>query len=162
MLVHVTDWYPTLLSAAGADIGYHRSTKLHNTDSMDVRFVDNAVMNDIPLDGKDLWDVIQFGTVSNDEISYDEREILLDLNTELNCTFSACGAIRKGDWKYIRGANMLRHIPEVHFQISRDSEWQRYVRFGVTCCWFCAFTLLGMFLWTFSQNLENDGDLSVS
>ena len=123
--MHITDWYPTLLSAAGADIGYHRSTRLRATDSVDSRYDDNGVTNNIPLDGKDLWSVIQFGTVSDDEISYDEREILLDLNPELNCTFSSCGAIRKGDWKYIRGANMIRNIPELHFQISRQSEWQR-------------------------------------
>ena len=125
MLVHVTDWYPTLLSAASAEVGHHRSTKLYGTESLDARYDGNGVA-DIPLDGKDLWNAIQFGATT-DDIAYDEREVLLDLNSELNCSFSSCGVIRKGDWKYIRGANMVRntHLP----QFKADSEWQRYAHY---------------------------------
>ena len=119
VLVHVTDWYPTLLSAASAEVGHHRSTKLYGTESLDARYDGNGVA-DIPLDGKDLWNAIQFGHIS-EEINYAEREILLDLDDMLNCTFSACGAIRKGKWKYIRGANMVRNTVSVGFK-----EWQRY------------------------------------
>jgi len=69
------------------------------------------------LDGKNLWDVIQRAEVS-EAISWKNREILLDLDDFLNCTFDACGAVRKGDWKFIRGANMVRNSHSVGF-----NEW---------------------------------------
>ena len=120
VLVHVTDWYPTLLSAAGAEVGHHRSKKLYGKTTPDNRYKDTGVIKNIPIDGKDLWDVIAQGMVQ-DAVSWKKREILLDLDDMLNCTFSACGAIRKGDWKYIRGANMVRNEHSVGF-----TEWQRY------------------------------------
>ena len=77
-IVHVTDWYPTLLAAAGLEIGHFKSEKLHNTLSPDIRFDDNGV-GKIDIDGQNVWNAIQYSEVT-DDISIDNREILLDLN----------------------------------------------------------------------------------
>ena len=123
--MHISDWYPTLLSAAGAQMTYPKSKKLHLDDKEDDRFLNNGV-GEVPLDGKNLWNVIQFGEI-NDEIAYEKRELLLDLNPMGNCSFSACGAIRKGDWKFIRGANMLYSAEAKSFP-----DWTSWFRFA--CC----------------------------
>lgn len=118
-MVHITDWYPTLLSAAGIEVGYHRSTKLYDSDEIDTRF-DDVEYDTIPLDGKDLWNAIQYGEIT-DDISVSERELLLDLDGHhLNCSFSTCGAIRRGHWKFIRGANVVRST-----EFTRGAHWQR-------------------------------------
>jgi len=104
LMVSVVDWYPTLLSAAGIEPQYYRSMRLYDNDSTDTRFVDNGV-GTVPLDGQDVWSAIQFGDVAA-EISVDHRELLLDLDAGGICSFSSCGAIRKGQWKFIRGENM--------------------------------------------------------
>ena len=110
VLVHVTDWYPTLLSAAGIEVNHITSKRLHNkhddeNDEVgdDVRFDKNGVGN-IDIDGKDIWNAIQFGDIT-DDISIDNREILLDLNSKW-CEFSSCGAIRIGKYKFMRGNNI--------------------------------------------------------
>jgi len=115
-IVSVVDWYPTLLSAAGIDVGYHRSQSLYQSDEEDTRFDDNGV-GDVPLDGRDLWDAIQFNKVS-DEISVQSRELLLDLDYTETCLFSSCGAIRSGRWKFIRGAVM-----GVNESITNGTQW---------------------------------------
>lgn len=104
VIMHVADWYPTLLSAAGFEVGYERSTKLYSSEDEDMRFVDNGVSH-VPLDGLDMWGAIQYGQI-DDDISTDFREVLLDLNSEGHCDYTACGAIRIGKWKYMRGGNM--------------------------------------------------------
>merc|ERR1719167_706058 len=53
-IVSVVDWYPTLLSAAGIEVGYHRSQDLYDSDELDTRFDDDEV-DDVPLDGNDIW-----------------------------------------------------------------------------------------------------------
>merc|ERR1712157_605289 len=53
----------------------------------------------IDIDGKDIWDAIQNDVVNDDLI---DREILLHLD-EIDCPYPSCGALRYGDWKYIRG-----------------------------------------------------------
>ena len=120
VMVHITDWYPTLLSAAGIEVGYHRSTKLYGSEETDTRF-DDVEYGTIPLDGMDLWSAIQFGDVA-ESISLEKREILLDLDGHhWNCTFSTCGALRKGHWKFIRGANMVRST-----KLTEGHDWQRH------------------------------------
>jgi len=99
----VVDWYPTLLSAAGIEPGYHRSRTLYgNGEAADSRFDDTPT---VPLDGKDLWRAIQFGEVTED-IAVESRELLLDVDFTETCEFSSCGALRSGRWKFIRGAVM--------------------------------------------------------
>lgn len=119
-IVSVVDWYPTLLSAAGIDVGYHRSQSLYQSEEEDTRFDDSGV-GDVPLDGRDLWDAIQFNQVS-DEISVESRELLLDLDYTETCLFSSCGAIRSGRWKFIRGAVM-----GVNESVTNGSQWFRFV-----------------------------------
>merc|ERR1719242_351317 len=52
-VVHVTDWYQTLLAAAGIEIGYHRSNRLR--DSKGDGVVDDNEVFRVDLDGKNLW-----------------------------------------------------------------------------------------------------------
>ena len=119
-LVHIIDWYPTLLSAAGIKVGHHRSTKLYTKMSADDRFDDLSFT--VPLDGKDLWSAIQDGSVGED-ISTDSRVLLLELNGK-NCEFSSCGALRVGPWKFIRGAQICLESDDI---ISKGGpQWQRY------------------------------------
>jgi len=115
-IVSVTDWYPTLLSAAQIDPGYYKSLSLYDTFDVDVRFLHDGV-GKIPLDGYDLWGAIQFGEV-NDLISSDSRELLLDLDDGGTCNFDSCGAIRSGKWKFIRGHNM-----GVNESITNGTQW---------------------------------------
>ena len=121
ILVHMVDWYPTLLSAAGLEIGYHRSRRMSEAEDADTRF-DHIPYGTVEIDGKDIWNAIQFGEYDG-EMSYEQRELVLDLDSHvLNCTFNSCGAIRKGDWKFIRGANEARESPTIG-----GIQWQRYV-----------------------------------
>ena len=121
ILVHMVDWYPTLLSAAGLDIGYHRSKRLRDSEEDDDRF-DHIPYGTVEIDGKDIWTAIQFAEFEG-ERSYEQRELVLDLDSHLlNCTFTSCGAIRKGDWKFIRGANEARAAPTIG-----GHQWQTYV-----------------------------------
>jgi len=115
-IVSVVDWYPTLLSAAGIEPGYHRSKRQYGTDEVDTRFDDNGV-GTVPLDGHDIWSAIQYGDVS-DEISVQSRELLLDLDFTETCAFSSCGAIRSGRWKFMRGA-----IGGVNESITEGEQW---------------------------------------
>ena len=98
--MHMVDWYPTLMSAAGLEINYVKSTRLYSTDDnlLDTKWV-NA--EQIELDGIDMWPYIN-GKETNDEYFENEREILLDLN-DVWCQYESCGALRIGRYKYIRG-----------------------------------------------------------
>jgi len=116
LVVSVVDWYPTLLSAAGIEVGYQRSRTLYGSDELDTRF-DAMSPGTVPLDGKDVWSAIQYGTVP-DELSSKSREVLLDLDRTETCLFSSCGAIRSGRWKFIRGANM-----GVNESVTNGSQW---------------------------------------
>jgi len=82
-IVHVIDWYPTLLSAANLPVTYATSNK--KFESMD------------PLDGVDMWPAIVGEDPSSNLLS---RELLLDLDP-YECTTGLCGSIRVGQWKYI-------------------------------------------------------------
>ena len=102
-VVHVTDWYQTLLSAAGIEVGYHRSSRVKDEEAEAVQFVD-AGMGRVDLDGHNLWSAIQRGEVG-EEVAAESRELLLDLNPKW-CEFTSCGSMRVVPWKYIRGTNM--------------------------------------------------------
>ena len=115
----VVDWYPTLLSAAGIETGYVRSVRLYGSDEADTRFDDNGV-GTIPLDGKDVWKAIQYGEVT-DDISTQSRELLLDLDKAGVCSFTSCGALRSGKWKFIRGENM-----GVNSSTSDGNQWHEF------------------------------------
>eukprot|EP01084_Bolivina_argentea_P127822 226025_1 len=117
VIVHVTDWYKTLLSAAGIEPQYITSKKLYNTMDTDIRFENNGV-GKIEIDGKDIWHAIQYNEINN-EISIESREVLLDLNQQW-CEFSSCGAIRIGKWKFLRGNNI-----GTNDDIPDDDQWQR-------------------------------------
>ena len=119
-MVSVVDWYPTLLAAAGIEIGYHRSTTMYNTSKVDTRFDNNGV-GVVPLDGKNLWDAIQKGEIA-DDTSVENRELLLDLDKGGVCSFTSCGAIRYGHWKFIRGENM-----GVNSSTTSGNQWHRFV-----------------------------------
>ena len=121
ILVHMTDWYPTLLSAAGLEIGFHRSTKMYQTDELDTQF-DDIPYGTVEIDGMDIWSAIQHG-VYDGEVEYEQRELVLDLDSHVeNCTFTSCGAMRKGNWKFLRGANEARPSATIG-----GMQWQKYV-----------------------------------
>lgn len=137
VVVSVVDWYPTFLEAAGAEVGYHRSTRLYNTENVDTRFDgENAVT--VPLDGSSIWRAIQTDTPSQD-ILYDEREVLLDLNSASSaCSLSSCGAIRRGSWKFLRGGSMAQNKTSTD-GLEWDTRWTscddsklRFVTFEMT------------------------------
>jgi len=108
-MVHIIDWYPTLLSAAGIKVGHKKSTKFYSKLSSADRFDDQSFT--VPLDGKDLWSAIQTGNVEED-ISIDSRQLLLELNGK-HCEFSSCGALRDGKWKFIRGENICLESQDI-------------------------------------------------
>lgn len=137
ILVHTVDWYKTLLSAAGLDVSYARSTTLVNSDDIDDRFDDNGV-GEIPLHGEDLWSAIQYGDVDA-AISKDEREILLDLNTDGTCESTSCGAIRIGKWKFLRGANMGVENDDADLTTALDDDWTVQWRRYLMLCVLTAF-----------------------
>lgn len=120
-MVHIMDWYPTLLSAASVEVEHKRSTKLsvktllaQSTDPFD-----NSIT--VPLDGQDLWSAIQHGIVS-DDVSIDSRELLIELNGK-HCEFSSCGALRVGNWKFVRGENICLESQDISNHGS--PQWQR-------------------------------------
>jgi len=98
-MTSMADWYPTLLSAAGIEAEYPRSQRLYGTDSLDTRFGGDAMVS---LDGMDLWTAIKGGDIDH-RIKVDLREILLDLDPFTECPFTACGALRAAEWKFVRG-----------------------------------------------------------
>ena len=101
---HITDWYPTLLSAAGLKFTNAKSIDTWDWDNNVRKFQKLYEDQYIELDGIDLWEIIQNGYSKDDSlVSMDSREILLDMDSEKNCDFDSCGAIRIGDWKYVRG-----------------------------------------------------------
>jgi len=119
MVVHMTDWYRTLLSAAGLEVGYYRSKRIGGSDEDDTRF-DHIPYGTVELDGVDIWQSIQYGNYEG-AMKYEDREILLDLDSHINnCTFNSCGALRKGKWKFLRGANQARASPTIG-----GKQWQR-------------------------------------
>lgn len=124
-VVHVTDWYQTLLAAAGIEIGYHRSKRLKDSNVLDTMFEDDE-MSKVELDGKNLWNAIQRGEVT-DDIAAESRELLLDLNSKW-CEFSSCGTIRVGSWKYMRGKNMASNA-------DKEDEGKNWQKFSI--CWCC-------------------------
>eukprot|EP01084_Bolivina_argentea_P307107 530763_1 len=99
-LMHITDWYQTLLSVAGLDVHYERSKRLYdvNDEIKDNRW-DNT--KEIELDGINMWDYIQ-GIKEDDKYFEYKRETLLDLK-DGGCDLESCGALRIGRYKYIRG-----------------------------------------------------------
>jgi len=66
-VMHATDWYPTLLAAAGIDSPEGKT-----------------------LDGLNLWDGIQWGKTSEQD---SERLLLLNVDG-VQCETDVCGAIR--------------------------------------------------------------------
>ena len=113
-MVHVTDWYQTLLAATGIEVGYHRSKRVRDSKDDDEEGEEYRV----DLDGKNVWNAIQFGEIDKD-ISTESRELLLDLNPKW-CPFSSCGTIRVGPWKFIRGTNMASNT------VGEDGDhWQK-------------------------------------
>jgi len=100
--VHCTDWYATLLSAAGVSINYARSQRTMDVD-VDEKWSyieENAIV--IPIDGVDVWQAIQFGVVSDALVT---REVLLHLD-EIECPYASCGALLYGAWKFMRGPHI--------------------------------------------------------
>ncbi|XP_060551406.1 arylsulfatase J-like [Ruditapes philippinarum] len=83
-LMHVTDWFPTLLRAAGGTIN---GTK--------------------PLDGYDQWETLMYGKpgprteILHDILPLNKRRIDTLYDNVLNSTFRA--SIRIGDWKLMKG-----------------------------------------------------------
>ena len=65
------------------------------------------------------------------DISYDSREVLLDLNSEGHCNYEPCGAIRIGQWKFIRGGNMGIEDENVELNemliVDGRVQWGRYL-----------------------------------
>jgi len=89
------------------------------TDQYDTRF-DHIPYGTVELDGIDIWQSIQYGNYEG-AMKYEDRELVLDLDSHINnCTFNSCGAVRKGKWKYIRGANEARASPTIG-----GKQWQR-------------------------------------
>jgi len=132
IIVHVSDWYQTLLSAAGLSVEYARSSRMYRSEAIDNRFESNGVSH-VPLDGEDLWSAIQFGTV-DDSISSESRELLLDINVEGTCQSSSCGAIRSGKWKYLRGANMGVENDDADLTSALADDWTVQWRDDLTTC----------------------------
>jgi len=118
-LIHIIDWYPTLLAAANIQVGHHRSTKLH--EDSDKSPFETTTKFTVPLDGKNLWNAINYGDI-DDDVSVQNRELVLDLNGE-GCPFSSCGALRVGPWKYLRGSNIIL-LSEQILDHGGDSNWQ--------------------------------------
>lgn len=108
--VHATDWYRTLLSAAGLNVQHERSRRLYTgttgNSAVDMRwqYLEDKGMQ-IDIDGLDLWNAIQFGIVEDALV---DREILLHLD-EVDCPHAACGALLSGHWKLIRGPQLCNN-----------------------------------------------------
>lgn len=121
-LVHVTDWYPTLLEMIGAD-GPDLSATSRRVfgDSAKEELEELVDEFAVPIDGRSVWRAIQFGEEDEDvsEIDINEREVLMDLNNEF-CAFSSCGTLRSGRWKYLRGSNMVTNM-----EWGDGDQWQR-------------------------------------
>ena len=73
-LMHVSDWLPTLLAAAGYDV-----TK--ETD------------NNNKLDGMNLWE-----TLKNPDVTSPRTEVLLNIDDQMYKN----AALRVGDWKIVK------------------------------------------------------------
>merc|ERR1712176_231130 len=101
--------YPTLLSAAGLEVKYARSTRLFSPipNLRDAKWDNRKPME---LDGINMWSYIQHG-VEDDNYFKNEREILLDLN-DVWCEHSSCGALKIGRYKYLRGNNIATLLPD--------------------------------------------------
>jgi len=91
-IIHVTDWYPTLLSAAGLEVTYatHGQKVLH------------------PIDGIDMWDVIKGDSTDS---NLQTREVLLSLDP-YSCGLDFCGAIRYGNYKFILSDTTIEYRDE--------------------------------------------------
>ena len=96
----MTDWYLTLLSAAGIEAVYPRSQRLSGSDSLDMRFEGDWMA---PTDGLDLWSAINYGVIDG-ALRSESREILVDLDGAFECDYTSCGALRAGNWKFVRGS----------------------------------------------------------
>eukprot|EP00486_Rosalina_sp_Unknown_P009003 CAMPEP_0201593624 /NCGR_PEP_ID=MMETSP0190_2-20130828/191170_1 /ASSEMBLY_ACC=CAM_ASM_000263 /TAXON_ID=37353 /ORGANISM="Rosalina sp." /LENGTH=482 /DNA_ID=CAMNT_0048052889 /DNA_START=479 /DNA_END=1924 /DNA_ORIENTATION=+ len=115
--MHMVDWYPTLMSAAGLDVNYERSTKLASTVD-DLRDIKWLAKEEMELDGVDMWPYINNGETDDDYFE-NEREILLDLN-DVWCHHESCGALKIGRYKYIRGNNIATLMPDYD-----GADWDR-------------------------------------
>lgn len=100
-LVHVTDWFPTLLNLAKSRLPVVRRRPLRrdsrNSISIPVRNLaaeKKMHQNDVTVDGFDLWNVITL------QLSKSPRQYILH---NIN---SHSYAVRKGDWKLISEIDM--------------------------------------------------------
>lgn len=86
-VIHVTDWYPTILSAIGLS--------------------DDQIFNkkrERSLDGKNMWNAIQYGTK---DIAADvERDFLYNVDSYECSSDKVCGAYRYGKYKLIAASNV--------------------------------------------------------
>ena len=91
-LYHVTDWYPTILSAAGV-----ASAKPH-------------------LDGVDQWGALT-SSASTEQAAGPRQEVVVNTYQCNENGIRACGAIRIGDYKYAVGVKAFKggkwHTPDV-------------------------------------------------
>eukprot|EP01084_Bolivina_argentea_P227474 384165_1 len=95
--VHVTDWYPTLLEAAGIDISYAKSRK-----KVDINYKPEweTVSYNVPLDGRSIWKQLH-GEETDKDLT--QRLLILDLVRYGDDFDTLNGTIRWGKWKYIKG-----------------------------------------------------------
>merc|ERR1719162_2137396 len=101
--MHVVDWYPTLLEAAGLTLTHAKSTKRYSLDAdVDIEWEDIAP--NVPLDGVSFWDAIQNGE-TRDELS--DRLVVLDVMGVDKDSGAMNGTIRWGKWKYMKGLGTL-------------------------------------------------------
>eukprot|EP01084_Bolivina_argentea_P173328 300205_1 len=92
--VHVTDWYPTLLDAAGIAPTYVKSTRKVDEDYTPEW---ETVGYHVPLDGISFWNEL---ITETDTMS--PRLMVLDINRVASCD-CLNGTVRWGKWKYMRG-----------------------------------------------------------
>ena len=91
-LMHVTDWLPTFLAAAGYDVTKETGNK---------------------LDGMSLWE-----TLKNPGVKSPRTEVLLNIDDQMYKN----AALRVGDWKIVKQSKYLKGIKTRENYISRISK----------------------------------------